>query len=281
MPPSGVDASQEGAAVTEPRETKAEREWRETLTSQTGLNPTLKRLLHRFPSAPRCKLCQAPFGPPSARLFSLFGWRRSTLNPRLCRFCIKSLEKLQGGAEVTLSVLFADVRGSTAVAEQMRPAEFSELLNRYYAAAEEAIDRAEGIVDKYLGDGVVALFLPVIAGAEHAHRAIDAGRGILQATGNLPGGTPWLPVGVGVDTGIAFVGGVGGGGQPLDFTALGDTVNTAARLGELAGAGQLLASVAVVEAADLRRPASEARLLQLKGRAQAVEVYDLATPGVV
>jgi adenylate cyclase len=146
---------------------------------------------------------------------------------------MRAVHKHPGGAEVEISVLFADVRGSTAIAEHMLPQDFSRLMARFYGAVAGVIDQCDGIVDKFLGDGAVALFIPGFAGSDHAADAIAAARGLLEQTGN-DGPEPWIPVGAGVHIGESFVGSVGEG-DARDFTALGDTVNTAARLTGLAG----------------------------------------------
>lgn len=192
-------------------------------------------------------------------------------NPALCRICIGKIAKIPGGAEVEVSVLFADVRGSTGVAERMSPAEFRGLLNRFYEAAARSVDEAKGVVDKFLGDGILALFIPGFGGPDHAHQAVQAGGDILRATGNAPGQGPWLPVGIGIHTGIAFVGSVGTA-DTVDFTALGDTVNVSARLGSLAEAGELLVSIETSEAARLDSTGLEQRHLNLKGRSEPLDV---------
>jgi adenylate cyclase len=110
-------------------------------------------------------------------------------------------------------VLFADVRGSTAIAERLLPEEFSHLMARFYGAAAGVIDEWDGIVDKFVGDGAVALFIPGFAGSDHAADAIAAARGLLERTGN-DGSEPWIRVGVGVHTGRSFVGTVGEGDAP-------------------------------------------------------------------
>jgi adenylate cyclase len=118
---------------------------------------------------------------------------------------MRSAHKHPGGAEVDISVLFADVRGSTALAEGMLPGEFSRLMSRFYGAAAEVIDECDGIVDKFVGDGAVALFIPGFAGSDYAADAIAAARGLIAQTGN-DGPDPWIPVGAGVHTGSSFVG---------------------------------------------------------------------------
>jgi adenylate cyclase len=181
-----------------------------------------------------------------------------------------------GGAEVEISVLFADVRGSTAIAERMLPQEFSRLMARFYGAAAEVIDESDGIVDKFVGDSAVALFIPGFAGSDHATDAIAAARGLLEQTGN-DGPKPWIPVGVGVHTGMSFVGTVGEG-DARDFTALGDTVNIAARLTGLAEAGEVLISAEAATAGGLETTGLERRRLELRGRDQSVDAWVAGAP---
>lgn len=117
----------------------------------------------------------------------------------------------------------------------------------------------------------MALFIPGFAGNDHAADAIAAARGLLEQTGN-DGPEPWIPVGAGVHTGKSFVGTVGEG-DARDFTALGDTVNTAARLTDLAGAGEILISIEVASAAGLETTGLERRTLELRGREHSVDAW--------
>ena len=198
-----------------------------------------------------------------------FGFGPSRLNRRLCRACFRHIEKYPGGAEIELSFLFADVRGSTGLAERMPAQEFSELISRFYGAAAGVVDDWNGLVDKFVGDEVVALFVPGFAGQDHASRAVHAGHQLLHATGN-DGSEPWVPIGVGVHTGVAFVGRVGEG-DACDFTAVGDAVNTTARLASSAGAGEMLVSRAAADAAGLDAAGLETRTLELRGRGESVD----------
>jgi adenylate cyclase len=244
-------------------------EWRAVLMGESrGLERT-KRLVGWIPAGPRCKLCFAPLKPPGSVVLRLVGFGPSKLNRRLCRACFKQVEKQPGGAEVELSLLFADVRGSTGLAEGMPAQEFSRLMSRFYGTAARVVDEWNGIVDKFVGDEVVALFVPGFAGEDHASRAIEAGRGLLRETGN-DGPEPWLPLGAGVHTGVAFVGRVGEG-DACDFTAVGDAVNTTARLASAAGAGELLVSRAAAEAASFDASGLESRMLELRGRDETVD----------
>jgi adenylate cyclase len=195
----------------------------------------------------------------------------SPLNRRLCKWCTRAIHKHPGGAEIDVSVLFADIRGSTAMAEQMAPEEFSRLLARFYGTAAEVIDDRDGIVDKFVGDAAVALFIPGFAGSEHARAAIAAARDLLEQTRNH-GQEPWVPVGIGVHTGRSFVGAVGEG-DAKDFTALGDTVNTTARLTDQAGGGEILISADAATAGKLETTGLERRTLELRGKDQTVDAW--------
>src|SRR5512134_3851056 len=113
----------------------------------------------------------------------------------------------------------------------MSSGEFSRLLNRFYGVATEVLVRTGAYIDKFVGDEVMVVYIPLFAGRNPAHQALRAAAGLLQASGHSDANGPWLPVGIGVYTGVAFFGTVhGADGAFDDFTALGDTVNVAARL---------------------------------------------------
>jgi adenylate cyclase len=255
-------------AVSRPQTTE---EWRRVLTGQVRGLRFFQWMHKKIPSEPRCKLCYAPFGKPGSVLIRPLGGKPSPLNRRLCTVCIKTAHKHPGGAEVEISALFADVRGSTGLAEKLPPGEFGQLLTRFWGTAARVVDKEDGIVDKFVGDEAVALFIPGFAGEDHAARAIRAGGALLAETGHGDG-SPWIPVGIGVHTGISFVGYIGEG-DALDFTALGDTVNIAARLTSMAGAGEMLISDAAARAAGLDTSGLEKRTLELRGREQSVDAW--------
>jgi adenylate cyclase len=252
-----------------------EEKWRAVLMGEARghicWTPWLRRISRALPSDPRCKLCDHPFGPPG-NLTRLVGLGRpSRLNRRICNGCIHALQKRPGGAEIELSFLFADVRGSTTLAERMPAEEFSQLMARFYGTAATVVDRRNGIVDKFVGDQVMALFIPGFAGGDHASDAIEAAHELLQETGHGDG-EPWVPLGAGVHTGLAYVGTVGEG-DTFDFTALGDSVNTAARLAASAGAGEILVSSKAAKASELDTAGLESRTLELRGRAETVHAW--------
>jgi adenylate cyclase len=248
--------------------------WRRMLTEG---DPTVKRwrtLFGLLPSDPGCVQCHVPFaGIGSVVAPVLGGSRQSPKNPRYCDACTLFNTRFPGGAEVVLSLLFVDVRGSTALAEKMSASEFGRLMNRFYEAAINVLVEADAMVDKTVGDQVVALFIPGYAGPEHARKAVEAGQALLRATGHTQAGGPWAPAGVGVHTGTAWVGAiVGPSGATGDYTALGDNVNIAARIASKAAAGELLASEAACEAAGLETGGLERRDLELKGKSETVSV---------
>jgi adenylate cyclase len=240
-----------------------------------GTEPSLKKLRHlwhRVPSAPRCKVCAAPFKGLGAAITAVTGHTRSNANPLLCTPCFHSLRDHPGGAEIEISVMFADIRGSTGLAEKIGAAAFRHLLQHFYAVADRAIDRHGGIIDKYLGDGVMALFIPFISGENHAAQAITAGRALVEKESNDPRLVEaGVRFGAGVHTGNAYVGTLGSGDK-LDFSALGDTVNAAARLGALAQANELLVSWDAWKASGLPIDGLDRRALTLAGRAEPLEV---------
>jgi adenylate cyclase len=238
-------------------------EWRDTLL---GVHPQLvrlRRLFRHLPSDPRCKMCLSPQGGIGGPLVNLFGYGRYPRNPQLCNSCFRSAQRHPGGATIEITALFADIRGSTGLAERIGASSYSAAVSNYVRVASAAIRAPGGLVDKLLGDGVMALFVPGFVGADHAAKAVEAARTILREVS--------LPVGVGVHTGPAWVGFVGGVEDILDFTALGDAVNVASRLGSDAQAGEILMSAATATSAELATDGLEARRLELRGRSEPLD----------
>ena len=178
-----------------------------------------------------------------------------------------------GGAEIELSLLFTDVRGSTHLAESTSAAEFSGLMNRFYDAATDVLIRTDAFIDKLVGDEVIGLYIPGYAGKDHARKAVQAARELGAAMGYGTAAGPWLPIGIGVHTGVAYVGTVHGiEGTVTDFTALGENVNIAARLVSTAEPGEALISNEAYVAAGPTLGDLEERQLELKGKAAPVGV---------
>lgn len=229
-----------------------------------------RRIFMRIPADPRCRMCASPFAGPGAPLMRLIGKRQSQQNPTWCTSCSDFMAKRRGGAEVEGAMLFADIRGSTALAERMSPGEYHALLNRYLTTATQVVFDHDGFVDKFVGDEMVALFFPLLAGERFTARAVAAAQQLLRATGHADPDGPWVPVGVGVHSGPAWFGVVGDEGH-VELTAVGDTVNVAARLASVAKAGEAIVSTDAAAASDLD-PGLERRTLELKGKETPIEV---------
>ena len=256
-----------------PAGVKEDQFWREYLEHPDSMVAIGRRFLSRLPAEPRCRLCAAPFGSGGGVAMRLIGKRQSTLNPNFCNTCEKQLLKHRGGAEVDVSLLFADVRGSTALAEKMTPGEFRSVLDRFYSIASDVVFAHDGLVDKFVGDELVAVFPPMLSGERHTERAVVAAQDLLRATGHGDAAGPWLPVGAGVHTGAVWFG-VMGEGAHVEVTVVGDRVNVAARLASRAAAGEILVSAEAAEKAGL--DASFPRQsLDLKGREEPIEVVSL------
>lgn len=141
-----------------------------------------RRVLRRIPADPRCRMCASPFSGPGAPLMRLIGKRPSEANPNWCNSCFDFMAKHHGGAEVSGAMLFADIRGSTSLAERMSPGEYHAILDRYFAAATQVVFKHDGFVDKFVGDELVALFFPLLTGDRYVARAVGAGEELLRAT---------------------------------------------------------------------------------------------------
>jgi adenylate cyclase len=256
-----------------PPDAKNDEYWRAYLTKGSPAEIAARRFLVRIPKGPRCRLCAAPFAGIGAPVMRAIGRRQSDKNPHMCQGCFTFLSRHHGGAEIELTLLFADIRGSTTLAEGMPSAEFRALLDRFYTVATQVIFDHDGGVDKFVGDEVVAFFFPMIAGERHAARGVEAARALLLATGHADPGGPWVPVGAGVHTGLSWMGAVGEGSQ-TQLTAVGDAVNTTARLASVAAAGEILVTVDAARKAGLE-PDLPRRSLELKGKAAVTEVVTL------
>jgi adenylate cyclase len=227
-----------------------------------------RRVFRYLPSEPRCKVCNNPFGGLGGRVLALAGFRPSRKNPTLCTRCCDALPV--GGAEVDVAVLFADVRGSTALGERTVARDFAALLNRFYGVATRTLVGHDAVVDKLIGDEVMAFFVQGIAGQHYRREAVLAGLDLLRAVGY---GTPdgaWLELGIAVNAGQAYVGNVGG--EVVDFTALGDPINVAARMQQSASAGELLVSCGI---ADELTAGAPRRHLELRGHTQPIDAFVL------
>ena len=247
--------------------------WRDFLTRGDPKERRVRGIFKRLPHGPRCQMCAAPFAGAAAPFMRMIGKRQSDKSPTMCNSCFRFMSQHHGGAEIECTLLFADIRGSTTLAEGMSPAGFHRLLDRFYSTASNVVFDHDGSVDKFVGDEVVAMFFPLLTGERHAARAVEAAVALLRATGHEDATGPWAPLGAGVHTGPAWIGAVGEGSR-TELTVLGDTVNTTARLASAAAAGEIVVSSEAASLAGLD-PTLEPRPLDLKGKQLATMVVSL------
>ena len=211
-----------------------------------------------------------PFTGFTGEIMRLLGKNPSNFNPHLCSACDAFARANPGGVEIRLSMLFADIRGSTGLAERMNPAEFAKLIDRFFATGTHILSQTDAIIDNLAGDQVSGYYVPGLVGPNHALVAVRAAQALLQATGHGDPSGHWIQIGVGVHSGEAFIGAVGTQGGITDITALGDAVNIAARLGANAGPGEILVSKETYSDAGFELDNLEQRELALKGRSKSV-----------
>jgi len=237
-------------------------------TNAFAVDKRLRHIMWLLPHDPRCKFCNTPFqgfGGMLARI--LFRKQRSALNPRYCNLCEIASREFPGGAEVEMSILFIDIRGSTALSEKMSPTEFSQLINRFYSAATKEIIEEDGLVEKLAGDEVAAFWGAGFAGPEYVKRTIRVAQNLLRVMERQK-----IPVGIGVHAGIAYFGAMGTAEGLTDISAKGDEVNTAARLASKAAQGEIVVSEQALKKAGIDGDPFESRRLELKGISEPVQV---------
>jgi adenylate cyclase len=243
-----------------------------TVTSSRAVH----RVLRSLPSSPRCGMCGAPFAGIGSRFVRPLGFRPSRKNPNLCATCVELAPP--GGITTEVGVMFADLRGFTTRSESITPQEASALLRRLYSVAEDVLF-PEALIDKLIGDEVMALYLPIFVTTSAwrpddedrrtvANVMLDHSRRLLEGLGYGSREGAALHLGIGLDYGEAFVGNIGGGTAVSDFTAVGDVVNTAARLQACASSGEVM--VAERLARFLDEPAGPLEHVTVKGKHEPV-----------
>ncbi len=184
-----------------------------------------------------------------------------------------------GGVNQTITVLFADIRGFTAFSEKENPEKVVTLLNRYFSLMTEIIFENGGTLDKFIGDGLMALFGAPNASPEDALNAVKAAvtmqKRLIKLNEELRAeGFGQISMGIGLHTGEATIGYIGSE-KRSEYTAIGDTVNLASRLESNAGGGQILMSEATAAASGNRIPVTEREPLTVRNRTQPVNVFEV------
>jgi adenylate cyclase len=237
---------------------------------ETGIGGVVSTMLRVLPSSPRCAVCAAPFAGPGRHIAGPLGYRPSRKNPTVCSVCVEMAPP--GGMKMPTGVLFADLRGFTARFDGADPEQASLELRRFYRCAEDVLF-PDAVIDKVIGDEVMALYLPYLKKIDEARVGelmLEHAHGLLHAVGYGSREGPFVEVGIGLDFGEAFVGNIGQRAL-YDFTAVGDVVNTASRLQGQAAGGEIVLSERV--AARLPAPVGTRVELQLKGKPEPQAAY--------
>jgi adenylate cyclase len=189
-----------------------------------------------------------------------------------------------GGERREISVLFSDIRGFTTMSEGLDPAELVQQLNDYFEEMVETVELERGTFDKFIGDGLMAIFGAPLMQDDHAERACAAALEMADRLDALNAerrvrGLPVLQIGIGIHTGEAIVGNIGSPSRRVDYTAIGDTVNLASRLEastKTVGA-RILVSKETADAASVHTFVPRGSIV-VKGRSQSTEVFELTKP---
>lgn len=269
--------------MTESKDTQAEFEpktgnealWKQVFAVGAPDLQRMQRLNKRLPSDPRCKLCNAPFAGIGGLYMRLRGKGRNNRNPNFCNACDAFIEAHPGGAEIDLSMLFVDIRGSTDYADHANPSDVSQRINAFLETATRIINDNNGFINAFYGDCVVAAWPPGFSGDAHARLCLAtakelAGHSITDHEGQV------IPVGVGAHTGSMYISVVTAAkGTFRDVSVFGANVNLTARLASAAQAAEALVSEELLRAADHEMPVDNKRELSLKGFDRPVTAYCL------
>ncbi len=208
------------------------------------------------------------------------------VSPEIATQLLQSDLKL-GGEEREVTILFCDLRDFTGMSEKLAPAEVLALLNRYLDRMSTIIEQHGGVIDKYIGDAIMALFGAPVASPDAPDRAIAAARDMARALDTLnrelaAEGRPVLAFGIGINTGRVVAGNMGSKTR-LNYTVIGDGVNLASRLEGLtkdpAYGTPIIVSEATLAAMKVRPPARELGEVKVKGKAVAVKIFALSAKG--
>jgi len=198
--------------------------------------------------------------------------------PQLAQRIASSVEATRlGGEKRTVVVMFSDIRGFTALSETMRPDDMASLLTEYFTEMVDCVFRHDGTLDKFIGDAVMAQWGAPIATPDDADRAMAAAIEMMEELDKLNvkwknEGRPALHIGIGINHGEAFAGNIGSE-RRLEFTVIGDTVNTASRLCSAAGPGEILISDEMKKALSKKPKLKEMPPMELKNKSQPVKVF--------
>ncbi|RKX99456.1 MAG: hypothetical protein DRP54_07220 [Spirochaetes bacterium] len=202
------------------------------------------------------------------------------ISHQLASEILSNLDQIKlGGEKRNVAVLFADIRDFTSMAEKMSPEEVVNLLNTYLTEMTEIVFKYEGTLDKYIGDCVMAVFGAPVSHYNDTERAVVAAIEMQKFIAKLNAkreaeGLPAVGIGIGINCGEAIAGNMGSVDR-MDYTVIGDTVNTAARLEEIAKAGQILVTRNVYDEVRYLVDANIVGTIRVKGKEKPIEVYEV------
>lgn len=186
-----------------------------------------------------------------------------------------------GGKKSTVTVLFSDIRGFTSMSEQMSAQQVSEILNEYFTEMEPIITKYNGIINKFIGDAVMAIFGEPIQDKNHAQNAVKCAYAMLQRVKELQKkwtkeGKPKIEIGIGINTGEVFVGNIGSVNR-MEYTVIGDTVNLASRLESYNKIykTKLLISPSTYEEVKGFTDVIKISDVQIRGKANKMDIYEV------
>lgn len=195
---------------------------------------------------------------------------------------IKNIDNLGlGGKKAIVTVLFSDIRGFTSMSEKMSAQEVSELLNEYFSEMEPIVTKHNGIINKFIGDAVMAVFGEPIQDEQHPINAVKCGYEMLKKVENLnekwsKEGKPTIQIGVGINTGEVFVGNIGSE-KRMEYTVIGDTVNLASRLESYNKTYKthILISSTTYEATKNSIDVNKISDVEIRGKAEKMDIYEV------
>ena len=245
-------------------------------------HPVLMGKQRRFslmPGRTRCKMCYAPLTGLGGFITRRMGLEPSARNPFFCNACDGFLQAFPGGAEVDLSIIFCDLRGSVSLSASMTPKEFAQLITFMRETIIPVLWRAEGFVLQFQGDAVIGVWPPGFSGKDYGKKAVDGAMKLPDVLGQARFQGRDIPVGMALHTGRAYLCTVASVSNDMqEVSAFGFDVNVAARLAAAADAGEVLISEAALLAAG--RPIDETRMTEydLKGIDTGVRASQLRAP---
>lgn len=202
------------------------------------------------------------------------------LSPAIAQQVIEGKVSIQKGGEGRqTTVLFSDIRGFTSMSETENPQVIVDMLNEYFELMVDVIFKHEGTLDKFVGDEIMALFGAPVSHGDDAVRAVRTAIEMLEVlrelnAARLRAGAPEIRIGIGINTGHVIAGYIGSS-KALEYTVIGDTVNTGARLCSIAKAGEIIISQSTLDELGDRFDVVELPPTQVKGKSQALKIYNV------